>query len=177
MSSSIRGQYEAHGSQTYYQQHGDHYRNPHEPVIRQLMARIVPQWSLDCSAVLDLACGSGEITLILRDMGFANVQGIDPYTSAAYLARTGQVATQHYFEDIAQGALAGQNYSLIVCSFALHLIDVSWLPTVLFQLKQNAPALLILTPHKRPQIRPEWGWHLQHELLMERVRARLYIIS
>lgn len=177
MFSSIRGQYETHGASGYYQQHGADYSNPHEPIIRQIMTQIVPDWSLDCTSVLDLACGSGEITMILRGLGHSNIHGIDPYTYAAYEARTGQPAEQYTFEDIAQGALEDRNYSLIACSFALHLVDVSWLPALLFQLQSIAPMLLILTPHKRPQIKPAWGWALQHEILIERVRARLYIAT
>lgn len=175
MPDSIRGQYEAHGADGYYQQHGADYRNPHEAIIWRIMQQVVPAWGIDCSSVLDLACGSGEITLILRAMGYPNVQGIDPYTHEAYFARTGQVAECHRFEDIAQGVLADRRYSLIVCSFALHLVDESWLPALLLQLRQIAPALLILTPHKRPQIRPTWSWTLRQETLIERVRTRLYL--
>jgi hypothetical protein len=66
---------------------------------------------------------------------------------------------------------------LIVCSFALHLVEVSRLPTVAFQLAQIADTLLILTPHKRPNLKAEWGWKLDSELLETRVRARLYRTS
>jgi hypothetical protein len=34
--------------------------------------------------------------------------------------------------------------------------------------------LIILTPHKRPQLSPEWGWILKDEFVHERIRARLY---
>ena len=43
-----------------------------------------------------------------------------------------------------------------------------------YRLSQLAPALLVLTPHKRPDLRPAWGWTLTGELVVERVRLRYY---
>jgi hypothetical protein len=124
--------------------------------------------------VLDLAAGSGEVTLALRELGATRVDGVDPYTADAYLARTGNSVERLTFEDVAAGALAGRHYSLVVCSFALHLCEPSRLPAVCQQLSLVGDALLILTPHKRPVIKSEWGWTLVGELVVERVRARMY---
>jgi SAM-dependent methyltransferase len=174
MTEAIRHQYEKHGAKAFYQEHGADYRNPHEAALGNVLCVVVPQWQLDLTRVLDLACGSGEATLVLRELGAGQIDGIDPYTGAAYLARTGQAAEALSFEEIAKGALAGRKYSLIVCSFALHLVEASRLPALLFRLAELAPQLLILTPHKRPELKPAWGWVLEQELVLERVRARLY---
>jgi SAM-dependent methyltransferase len=169
----IRPQYEALGVDGFYREHGATYRNPHEAAIRGLLRHVVGLWSLELDAVLDLACGSGEATLALRDLG-ASVTGLDPFTGAAYRERTGQTAEPLSFDEIADGALEGRGYSLIVSSFALHLAPPSRLPGLAFQLARVSPALLILTPHKRPHLKPGWGWELTHEYAQERVRARLY---
>jgi SAM-dependent methyltransferase len=169
----IRPRYVEHGVAGFYEQFGSQYRNPHEPQIRALLGRLIPEWRLDVSRTLDLACGSGEATLILLEHG-AGVLGADPFTRAAYRERTGLEAEAWSFEDIAHGALEGRSFSLIVCSFALHLLEPSRLPSVAFALSRAGEALLILTPHKRPNLRPEWGWNLEHETLESRVRARLY---
>ena len=171
---SIHGEYVELGVRQYYETHGATYRNPHEPIIRELLTLTVPVWQLDLTHVLDLACGSGEATLVLRSLGAEIIDGLDPYTGAAYQARTGQMAEAFTFEQIAGGALAGRLYNLIVCSFALHLVAVSWLPALCYQLSQMSPALLILTPHKRPDLKPAWGWEMHQELIHKRVRARLY---
>ena len=113
--------------------------------------------------------------MIIRRGG--QVTGIDPFTFEAFQKRIGLEAEQFSFEDIANGALEGRRFSLIVCSFALHLVEVSRLPTVAFQLAQIAERLLILTPHKRPNLKAEWGWNLESEVLEARVRARLYRTS
>ena len=173
-SKAIRQLYEKHGARAYYEQYGAEYVNPHEPVIREALGEAVARWRPELSRVLDLACGSGEATLALAALGAGEIEGMDPYTGAAYLARTGRAAEAWSFEQIAAGALAGRQYSLIVCSFAMHLIDASWLPGLLRQLALLSDRLLILTPHKRPEIRPAWGWRLEDEFLHERVRVRLY---
>ncbi|HZN66943.1 MAG TPA: class I SAM-dependent methyltransferase [Tepidisphaeraceae bacterium] len=131
-------------------------------------------WPLDLSRVLDLAAGSGEATLALRSLGAKHVEAADPYTAEAYADRTGAVAERISFEDVAAGALSGRRYTLIVCSFALHLCAPSRLPVVAQQLALVADALLVLTPHKRPVLREQWGWLLEGELVVERVRARWY---
>ena len=174
MSTSIRQQYETHGARGYYERSGADYRNPHEEAIGNVLRDIIARWPLDLTRVLDLACGSGEATLVLRELGAGTIDGVDPFTGAAYLARTGQEAEAFDFAAIEAGALAGRQYSLIVCSFALHLTEASRLPTLAYRLAEIAPRLLILTPHKRPLLKTEWGWRLEQETVSERVRARLY---
>ncbi|CAD7935921.1 unnamed protein product [Amoebophrya sp. A120] len=50
------------------------------------------------------------------------------------------------------------NFDLIVCSYALHLCPQDQLPMVALLLSDVAKFLLIVTPHKRPVLKPEWGW-------------------
>lgn len=173
-SKSIRAEYERHGARQFYERSGGRYRNPHEPAIERVLHAAVAKWSPDLSRVLDLACGSGEVTLVLRSLGARTVEGIDPFTAEAYRERTKAEAERFSFEDITAGALAGRRYNLIVCSFALYLVEPSRLPTLMHQLSRVADSLLILTPHKRPVLKPEWGWRLVGEIVIERVRARYY---
>jgi SAM-dependent methyltransferase len=171
---SIRKEYERHGVKDFYEEHGGDYRNPHEAAIRVALHEGLSRWQVDLSRVLDLACGSGEVTLVLQGLGCTSIDGIDPYTGEAYRARTGRMAETFTFEQIAEGALEGRRYSLIVCSYALHLLPISRLPVLVYQLSRIAPTLIILTPHKRPQLREAWGWRIADEIMVERVRARLY---
>jgi 2-polyprenyl-3-methyl-5-hydroxy-6-metoxy-1,4-benzoquinol methylase len=170
----IRSAYEQHGVQEFYERYGDIYRNPHEAAVQAVLRQGLCQWEVDLSQVLDLACGSGEVTLILREMGAQRVNGIDPYTGPAYWKRVGQKAEAFSFEQIAAGMLEDRHYSLIVCSFALHLLDISRLPRLAYQLSRISPALIVITPHKRPRLREEWGWTLWDEIVVARVKARLY---
>lgn len=177
MSDSIRGEYEEHGVHGYYEQFGATYRNPHEKIIGEVLRAAVAKWKPDLRRVLDLACGSGEVTLALQKLGCTAIDGIDPYTGEAYQKRTGKTADPYTFEQIAAGMLAdrqNEKYSLIVCSFAMHLVEESRLPMLVYQLMVIAESLLILTPHKRPMLKPEWGWGEPEEIILDRVRARFY---
>lgn len=171
---AIRTAYEQYGIEAFYQNFGDRYRNPHEAIIFKIIAAVHHQSQLNLTKVLDLASGSGEVTLALRALGYDQVDGIEPYAFKAYFERTGKPAEQYRFEEIEQGFLSGRSYTTIVCSFALHLVEPSRLPTLLYQLSRMAPSLLVITPHKRPEIRPQWGWRFCHEMLIERVRGRCY---
>lgn len=174
-SKSIRAHYVEQGAEAYYALHGSSYRNPHELRLQQALAEMLHRRALPSSSpVLDLACGSGEVTLALRDRGFTNVTGVDPYTGEAYRRRTGQPARAESFATIAQGALQADRYHLIVCSYALHLITPSRLPELAVQLALCSKSLLVLTPHKRPQIGSAWGWQGVEEITVQRVRARWY---
>lgn len=171
---SVRAGYEELGVGDYYETHGDDYVNPHEFSVHQALEAALGTWQLDLSHVLDLACGSGEVTLPLLAKGAGRVDGIDPYTGKAYRRRTGQRAERFTFEQIGAGALSGRRWSLIVCSYALHLVPPSRLPTLCWQLAGLTPQLLVLTPHKRPDIASQWQWDLVGEIYEDRVRARLY---
>src|SRR2546430_40870 len=139
---AIRAEYEKHGVEAFYRETGSMYRNPHEPELRRLLDVVVREWKLDLSKVLDLAAGSGEVTMSLRELGADEIEGIDPYTHEAYEQRTGVRAGRENFEDVAAGALAGREYSLIVCSFAMHLVEESRLAGVAYQLSQIGSKLL-----------------------------------
>jgi SAM-dependent methyltransferase len=175
---SIRAAYETMGVTGFYSQHGASYRNPHEEDVDALLGAALQTFLPDTSRVLDLACGSGEVSLALMRRGVKPraVTACDPYTAQAYEARVAQACQPWSFEDIALGALGGEVYSLVVCCFALHLCPDSWLPRTCLALAQSATELWVLTPHKRPDLRPEWGWRLDRELTHERVRLRRYLL-
>ena len=171
---ALRPLYEKLGANAYYAAHGGGYRNPHEPIISRLLLEAARARHSKPLSVLDLACGSGEVTMGLREAGWENFTACDPHTGAAYQERTGQRAQTWSFSDIADGALAEHSFDLVVCSFALHLCEVSRLHGVLSALSLATPELWILTPHKRPEITLRHGWRLVSETLRERVRLRVY---
>lgn len=173
----VRRGYEEHGVNGYYAQFGAVYRNPHEDTVREIILQLVERWKLQrTERILDLACGSGEVTLVLEALGFQKIDGIDPYTAEAYEERVRRsIFGKWTFEQIADGCMAEEGvYDTIVCSFAAHLISPSYLPVVMQQLKYIGRKLVILTPHKRPEIKEKWGWTMKDEFVHDRVRARLY---
>lgn len=147
---AIRPLYEAYGAEGFYRDHADDYSNPHFPEIAALLKQNFSKF--DCSGgVLDFACGGGEVTQVLQQAGVENITGCDPFTFDLYERQTGYPCLRFSFKDLVKGAQPGR-YSLIISSFALHLCPVKDLYPLTWNLLQAAPLLVVITPHKRPEL-------------------------
>ena len=174
----VRNEYAAHpdGVDGWYRDSGATYRNPHEAAVAAMMQVAVSRWPDPfTSRVLDLCCGSGEVSLALLKAGISaeRIDGADPYTGAAYEARVATPCLPLSFVDVAGGALADRSYGAVVCSYALHLCEASWLPLACREIAVVSPTLIVVTPHKRPELRNEWGFTLVDEHRDSRWRTRL----
>ena len=198
------------GVEGYYASAGASYSNPHFHAIVQATALIMDELlsliTESCSSeetlslrVLDLACGSGEATLAIKNwlqngtrrksMTKQSYQpppqsrleimflACDPFTQEAYLARTGSMAEKWSFEDISNGVADEQRFHLTISSYALHVASPSTLYTCLLQLSFISSHLIILSPHKNPEtalVERGGHWRLVKSLVHERVHAWLY---
>lgn len=163
----VRNQYALLGVDNYYQKNSDTYKNPHEPIIRNLL-----QMKKFKGKILDMCCGSGEVTLAIENE-YTSIIGSDKYTYKQYKRNTNNECLILSFKDIVEGKLNDYKFDSIICSFALHLCDLSMLPILLYQLSLITPELIILTPHKRPYINEDF-WHLESEIKQDKVRMRTY---
>ncbi|KAL7748336.1 hypothetical protein RI367_006297 [Sorochytrium milnesiophthora] len=123
----------------------------------------------------------------------------DPYTREAFLSNTGlpeRCFRPWSFADIAAGCILDHcsdasdrsdhhkqpQFDLIVSSFALHLLDEahdnndcgSSLYSTLYQLSLVGRWLMVVTPHKKPEVTRDMGWELAEEVVRDRVRTRIY---
>ncbi len=189
----IRLAYQAQGVEGYYQSQGDVYQNPHEEGILMMVEELldalqdqIPKLEPQKLRYLDLCCGSGEATrgLLRQGIPLENIDASDPYTAQAYMSIYQKPCFPWSFVEITQGCIkaekeSNQNkpYDCVICSFALHLCPTDLLNHVLYQLSLCADYLLILTPHKKPEIESDSGWLMIDEryLSEERVRGRIYI--
>jgi hypothetical protein len=103
-----------------------------------------------------------------------NITGSDPFTYLAYKECIGKEAETFTFEDIGEGKLSARKYDIIICCYALHLVENSWLFSVCEEMSHIAKHLIVITPHKRPIITPATGWEIHSEILEDKVRMRLY---
>ncbi|KAK2459650.1 hypothetical protein APHAL10511_008295 [Amanita phalloides] len=147
-----------------------------------------------------------------------HLMAADPYTSEAFIQRTGLPCDALSFRDVAEGALPssiidhsrsvdGQTtdksnpevissssedakIEMVVCSFALHLIESSSeLFALLWELSTKVRWLVVIAPHKKPEIKAGWGWvkwnletwseshqmsEIKGEFLHDRVHCRVY---
>ena len=181
--SSVREAYDVLGAAGFYAEHGTEYTNPHEQLLQSGLQAALDSWraALDVDAhrpfrALDLACGGGEASLALEswwrrvfgDAVVLVVDACDPYTGPLYKERTGRVAQNWSFEDVANGVLdrsQSQNadaltapayYDLVLASFCLHLLEPPALHATLSALSRVSRLLLIATPFKRPEVGTSW---------------------
>jgi hypothetical protein len=170
---SIRGEYEQHGVDGYYQYHGNEYKNPHEDRLQHAMDWIIENWSVDFSNTLDMSAGSGEMTKMLTNHGYDNVEGSDPYTCTLYTRETGKYCHDVSFDEIMGNGIS-KKYSTIICSYALHLADTSKLPQIIWQISQSCKNFIILSPTKKPEIKDDWGMSLVNSGNVNSVKIRHY---
>lgn len=171
---SIRNKYDEYGVKNFYSFHGKDYINPHEKQIRESIKYIYNNWDLNFSKVLDLACGNGEVTKILMDLKVNNIKGLDAYLSKEYIKKTGKFCYDMSFDEIIKGNLKDK-FSLIICSYALHLLEISKLPIFMYRMSEITNNFIIISPHKRPIIRNDWGWSLENETIIDRVKIRHFL--
>jgi len=168
----IRNEYSKNGVDNFYINNADSYKNPHEDIIKEHLNNFfkINQFRKDIK-ILDLCSGSGEVSRILAENNFFNYKGCDPYMNDIYLKNIGKECLDYSFKDLAIGKLK-ENFDLIICSFALHLADKSMLDTILYQLSLCTDKLVILTPHKKPEIKN--FFNLKSEIYRNKVRFRYY---
>jgi len=148
---AIRNRYAEKGVAAYYREEGARYANPHFEQVRQLLIRNADR--LDYRRAFDFCCGAGEVSSVVRELGYPPPVAADPYTQAAYRQRNDAPCLPFSFDDVIRGALNGHGpFSSVICSFALHLCPPRQLFPLVFQLFQTAPQLVIITPHKRPDL-------------------------
>ncbi|KAJ9127827.1 hypothetical protein QFC24_000111 [Naganishia onofrii] len=109
------------------------------------------------------------------------ITATDPFTVAAYEERTSATCLPLSFQDVAEGKLPlpildpQRKYDLVICSFALHLVgDHSEMFSLLDELSRRAKWLVVLAPHKKPEIKEGWGWVRWDIATWQDGRSKLY---
>ncbi len=155
---AIRNRYSEMGVAAYYDQHGCNYQNPHFDAIHTLLLQ--NRHRIDYTQALDFCCGSGEVSQVLASMGYPLPTATDPYTGEAYQRRIGRTCLDLSFYDVICGKLQGQ-FSSVICSFAMHLCPPGQLFPLVFQLFECTKQIVVLTPHKRPELEKLEGVRLE----------------
>lgn len=103
-----------------------------------------------------------------------------------------QKGVDHFQQELQQEQILADtdiNIDIVICSFALHLIESpSELFSLLWELSTKVKWLVVLAPHKKPEIKEGWGWtkwdtenwrqclmnESVGEILKERTHCRVY---
>jgi hypothetical protein len=158
---AIRNEYAEQGVETFYKSHADVYENPHFKYIETLLQKNKDH--IDYHHVLDFCGGGGEVTMALQKMGFEHSIGCDPFTHALFEKNTKKPCFAYSFEDIVKGNYTFPQsttltlttpsvFSAIICSFAMHLCPHKMLQPLVLQLFSLSKYIIIITPHKRPEL-------------------------
>lgn len=147
---SIREIYDSIGIEAFYSGSAK-YENPHAREVEALLRNNAA--ALPLESVLDLGCGTGLVTSVLRSLGYSSVIGLDPFRGAEYTTLTGRPCLRMSFKDIVNEGLPSQHdFSCIICSFALHLCNRSMLPDLIWRLSERSNKLVVISPTKFPLI-------------------------
>jgi len=160
LNKSIRNQYAQMGVDGFYKAEGAHYANPHFPQVRSLL--LSNEHRIDLSHAMDFCCGSGEVSKVVLELGFPLPLASDPFTGDAYSRNFGIQCLPISFMDVIRGHLKA-DFSSIICSFALHLCPEKQLFPLVHALLGCAPQLVVITPHKRPDLTKISGISLDFE--------------
>jgi hypothetical protein len=160
---SLRDIYAEMSVEGYYESGAPLYDNPHKDQVRKLLAENYTDLSL--YNVLDLACGDGLVTSILKDLlgreaPYTTIIGCDPYMNEEYERHTNRRCLNMSFKDIVvQGLKSGLRSEFacrvdgcIICSFGLHLCEKSLLPDLTWRLSEISDTLVVISPTKFPYL-------------------------
>jgi SAM-dependent methyltransferase len=165
------------GVDTYYSENGNKYSNPHHLDIADALKICVDNIKLEHDKpILDFCAGSGEVSLILKKYIKNKIIGSDPYTHELYKKNTSNDTYQWSFDDILNCAPDDFNiqFSVIICSYALHLCDKSKLSLVAQYLSRISPYLCIISPHKNPVLTEQMNWKLLYTDKCNKARLFIY---
>ncbi len=165
---AIRNEYADQGVETFYKTNATAYENPHFSYIESLLQKNKER--IDYTHILDFCSGGGEVTMALQKMGFPNSIGCDPYTHILFENNTKKPCFTYNFEDVVKGNFTfdlpkydtpavpivsgcrSSIFSAIICSFAMHLCPDKMLQPLVLQLFSLSKHIVIITPHKRPEL-------------------------
>ena len=155
------------------------YNNPHRKKFLPILERIFRYMKLDSRPLLDLACGTGEISLLVKEvLPHQSIIGVDPYLFAQYAEITKFPSLSYSFEDIINGKdhdLKDMQFSMIICSYGMHLC--SQVLELCQKLSRRSPFLCILTPHGLPVVTEEMGWVAHWSFKFKGVKVNVYSSS
>lgn len=172
----IRNEYAKFDSiESYYKENSKTYENPHISIIEEHLSTLIRDGKINKEhKILDLCCGTGQVTLFLNKNGINKISGCDPYTYEEYEKRTGIKPYRHTFLDIANGnhSFKEKEFDLIICSFAMHLCEKSILPNLMYNLSSISDELIILSPNNKPEINIFWDCEMEEK--KDKVRTKIY---
>lgn len=170
MTLSIRKEYEKLGVDTYYSDHAETYHNPHASFALSCLDQL---WKAEFKTVLDFACGDGLVSKHLaKTQKSTKVMGCDKFLFFRYQRETLNKCFQFSFEDIANGHFQMPHVDVIVFSYAIDLVEHSYLNNLLYGLSTIADNLIVIRPNNHSI--DHFAWTVEKSVKVEKSRGVLY---
>lgn len=170
--SSVTDQYRSIGVTQYYSEFSERYENPHEHfVVKCLESSFKKEWL----SVLDLACGNGLVSKWIKiNQNSTKIVGCDKFMAERYKKETGFDCYDFTFEEIACGVKSlNEKFDVIICSYAIDLLDDSYINTLAWQLATIAKNLVFIRPNNHV-LNVNGCWKLENMFKHGKSRASVY---
>ena len=157
------------------------YTNPHSSKFKFILKKLFSWFpsdlmnliTLEQQPILDLACGTGQITeILMTDYHLEHILGLDPYLYQQYLFNTNKHVYPNSFDDLIMKRITLPSLSLIICSYGLHLCDQ--IDELLEILKDSTRYLCVISPHGLPYISESSGWRNLFTFKYSNIKTSLY---
>lgn len=170
MNISVRNEYQKLGVDNYYSLNGNNYENPHAQFIQLCIKKV---WQKKWKNVIDFACGNGLITKIIKQtFEIEQVQGFDKFLHQRYSVETGEKSYNYSFEDIANFDKTIPTSDVIICSYAIDLVDKNYLSKLLYAFTQSSSYLVLIRPNNHEI--EHFGWKLIQKEKFHKSRVTVY---
>ena len=167
--------YQEQGVENYYKNHGNDYSNPHFTNIAYIFPKVLKAIVIGKQAsILDLACGSGEITRLLIDHGYSaeRIVGMDPYTKQSYESNTPCKCIGKSFSNLVAGDLSEERYDVVVCSYAVHLIEPESLFGFMLEMSTITSQFVVLTHMRKFEVK-HYMWRTEQEIYFPQEKIKV----
>lgn len=156
---TIREKYEQFGVNSYYLEHGGEYENPHAQDVIKCLRYFYNKEQY--RKVLDFACGDGLVSKWIGKR--SEIIGCDGYLHERYIRETGNKCHPYTFANICDfNNSIENNFDLIIFSYAIDLVESSYIQQLLYRLSLISKELLIIRPNKHLINSPFWDYQRFH---------------
>lgn len=176
----FRQKYHREGVSGFYES-CESYTNPHSSKFKFILKKLFSWFPSDLmnlilkeqQPILDLACGTGQITeILMTEYHIEHILGLDPYLHQQYHSNTNKQVYPNSFDDLIMKRITLPSLSLIICSYGLHLCDQ--IDELLEILKDSTRYLCVISPHGLPYISESSGWRNLFTFKYSNIKTSLY---
>lgn len=168
---SIRSEYEKSSPEEYYKTKSNDYENPHKDRVIKCLDFLINK--IEIGTFLDLAAGDGVVSEYLNKRGFLDFKAYDPYFYEILTSKFGGENVEKIsFQDIAKDGII-DNFDTIICSYALHLCDKSYLHNLIWNISNSCKYFVTISPSKYPILDYSFLKIIENEVI-ERTHIKIY---